>query len=187
MGEPGASVEGLKLGFTALLTLRGVPLVYYGDEIAMAGGGDPDNRRDFPGGFPGDARNAFLAAGRTGVEQDVFGHVQALLRARKELAPLRRGATTNLVVAEQTWAYARRYEGQTVVVALNNGTTEAAFDLPAQPAGLVVGTRLQDRLSGLSELSVGADGRLRFTLPARSGAVLVPAPSSGAQAYNLLR
>ena len=48
--------------------------------------------------------------------------MQALLRARKELAPLRRGATLNLWAGEQTWAYARRHEGQTVVVALNNGT-----------------------------------------------------------------
>lgn len=178
MGETRATTAGLKLAFTLLLTARGTPLVYYGDEIAMAGGGDPDNRRDFPGGFPGDARNAFEAGGRTAAEQDVFGHVQALLRARKELPPLRRGATVNLLVGEQTWAYARRHEGGSVVVALNNATTEAAFDLPARPAGLVAGTRFHDRLSGLSDSSVGSDGRLRFTLPARSGAVLVPTPRS---------
>ena len=51
MDEPGATVAGLKLAFTFLLTARGIPLVYYGDEIAMPGGVDPDNRRDFPGGW----------------------------------------------------------------------------------------------------------------------------------------
>ena len=173
MGEPGATLEGLKLAFTFLLTARGTPLVYYGDEIGMAGGGDPDNRRDFPGGFPGDARNAFEAAGRTAAEQDVFSHVQTLLRARKALAPLRRGATVNLLVGEQVWAYARRHEAASVVVALNNGSREAALDLAARPAGLVVGARLRDWLEGLPELEVGAAGRIRFTLPARSGAVLV--------------
>ncbi len=50
MGEPGATVAALKNAFTFLFTTRGTPLLYYGDEIAMAGGGDPDNRRDFPGG-----------------------------------------------------------------------------------------------------------------------------------------
>src|SRR5579863_5675590 len=40
---------------------------------------DPDNRRDFPGGFPGDARNAFAATGRTPEEQDVFSYAQSLL------------------------------------------------------------------------------------------------------------
>ncbi|MGD0790528.1 MAG: hypothetical protein ABR920_02050 [Terriglobales bacterium] len=38
-------------------------------------GDDPDNRRDFPGGFPGDPRNAFTASGRTAEQQDVFAHV----------------------------------------------------------------------------------------------------------------
>ena len=63
MGEPGARVDSLKSAFTFLATARGIPLVYYGDEIALPGGGDPDNRRDFPGGFQGDARNAFEAGG----------------------------------------------------------------------------------------------------------------------------
>ncbi|HEY6549267.1 MAG TPA: alpha-amylase family glycosyl hydrolase, partial [Vicinamibacteria bacterium] len=175
MGEPGATASGLKLAFSFLLTARGTPLVYYGDEIGMAGGGDPDNRRDFPGGFPGDARNAFEAASRTAAEQDVFGHVQALLRARKELAPLRRGGTVNLLVGEQTWAYARRHEGQTVVVALNNGSSEAVLDVPAAPAGLSEGARLRDRL-GLGVEGTVVGGRVRLTLQARSGAVLVPMP-----------
>ncbi|HEX4931684.1 MAG TPA: alpha-amylase family glycosyl hydrolase, partial [Gemmatimonadaceae bacterium] len=47
MHEPGATPEGLKLAFTFLFTTRGTPLVYYGDEIALPGGNDPDNRRDF--------------------------------------------------------------------------------------------------------------------------------------------
>ena len=45
MNEPGATVEGLKLASTFLMTARGTPLVYYGDEIAMRGGNDPDNLR----------------------------------------------------------------------------------------------------------------------------------------------
>ena len=40
-------------------------MIYYGDEIAMPGGNDPDNRRDFPGGWKGDAKNAFTAEGRS--------------------------------------------------------------------------------------------------------------------------
>ena len=47
---------------------------------AMPGGGDPDNRRDFPGGFAGDARNAFTNEGRTVVQNDVFNHVRRLAR-----------------------------------------------------------------------------------------------------------
>jgi len=71
MGEPGATIDGLKLAFTTVLTMRGIPLVYYGDEIAMTGGADPDNRRDFPGGWTTDASNAFSASGRTPEQQAV--------------------------------------------------------------------------------------------------------------------
>ena len=55
----GSSAAKLKLAFGLTLTLRGIPELYYGDEIGMPGGGDPDNRRDFPGGWPGDPKNAF--------------------------------------------------------------------------------------------------------------------------------
>jgi glycosidase len=126
MGEPGATTDGLKLAFTFLLTARGTPLVYYGDEIALPGGNDPDNRRDFPGGWPGDARDAFTAAGRTAEQQDVWAHVQRLARLRAERVDLRRGAPEHLHVGEQTFVYRR---GATVV-ALNNGSAPATIALP---------------------------------------------------------
>ncbi|MCA1640096.1 MAG: cyclomaltodextrinase N-terminal domain-containing protein [Acidobacteria bacterium] len=91
MNEKGATVEGLKMAQTFLMTTRGTPLLYYGDELAMPGGGDPDNRRDFPGGFPNDKRNAFTASGRTPEENDVWNHLATLGKLRLELEPLRRG------------------------------------------------------------------------------------------------
>jgi glycosidase len=172
MNEPGATADGLKLAFTFLLTARGTPLVYYGDEIAMPGGGDPDNRRDFPGGFPGDPRNAFERTGRTAVEEDVHAHVRTLSRARAELSPLRRGQTVNLFVSEQAWAYARMIDEETVVVALNNATGPVSFDLAARMAALGAGAVLRDRLSPRTVRVEG--GRLRFDLGARSGLVLAP-------------
>ncbi len=74
----GESPEKLKLAFGLTLTLRGIPEIYYGDEIGMSGGGDPDNRRDFPGGWPGDEHDAFSRDGRTREQQAIFEYVQAL-------------------------------------------------------------------------------------------------------------
>ena len=65
MSEPGANATRLKLAFTYLLSMRGTPEIYYGDEIGMKGGDDPDNRRDFPGGWTSDAENAFDPGRRT--------------------------------------------------------------------------------------------------------------------------
>ncbi len=173
MSEPGASPARLAAAFTFLLTARGTPLVYYGDEIAMAGGGDPDNRRDFPGGFAGDPRNAFEAAGRTPDEEAVFARVRALLRLRRATPSLRRGATRNLHVADEAWVYARVLDGaKPAVVAFNTGAAAEALDLAAAPAGLAEGARLSDRLgSGLSAVVEG--GRLRLALPPGAAAVLL--------------
>jgi glycosidase len=159
MGEKGATLEGLKLAHTFLLTARGTPLIYYGDEIAMAGGNDPDNRRDFPGGFPGDRRDAFTAAGRTPAEQGVWTHIQSLLRLRAERAELRRAPMEHLLVGEQHFVYRR---GRTVV-AINNDTTRAELRLPATelPAAAVGGCAAPRR-----------DGEtIVIVLPARSGCV----------------
>jgi neopullulanase len=174
MSEPGASPESLRSAFTFLLTARGTPLVYYGDEIAMAGGGDPDNRRDFPGGFPGDARSAFEAAGRTPDEQAVHARVRALLLLRRDTPALRRGATRNLHVADKSWVYARVLEGASpALVAFNTGDRPETLDLDAAVAGLADGSRPVDRLgSGLAATVEG--GRLRLTLPPRTAAVLLP-------------
>ena len=56
-------LDKYKLALTLVLTTRGIPQIYYGDEIGMRGNkaeGDGDIRRDFPGGWDGDENNAFL-------------------------------------------------------------------------------------------------------------------------------
>jgi glycosidase len=159
MGEQGASHEGLRLAYTFLLTTRGTPLLYYGDEIGMPGGGDPHNRRDFPGGWPGDPRNAFQASGRTPEEQATFAHVQALLRLRAQRGELRQGPLVNLHVADQQYVYRR---GATVV-ALNNDTTAAEVRIPATELGAdVLGRCAPPRRDG---------DALVIAIPPRTGCV----------------
>jgi glycosidase len=179
MQEPGATLAGLKLAFTLLLTSRGTPLIYYGDEIGMPGGSDPDNRRDFPGGWPDDPRNAFEQSGRTPEQESVFQHVRGLLHLRAELPALRRGAQWNLVVDDQTWAFARVAEASSIVAMLNNGAADATIDCPLGPAGLVDGAVLEDRLRVSTPVTV-AGGRVRVRLPPRSAALFVPMAGSRA-------
>ena len=125
MNETGATTAGLKLAQTFIMTTRGIPQIYYGDEIAIAGGGDPDNRRSMPGAFAGDPRDAFTAAGRTPQEQDVFDHLRRVIHLRHELEPLRRGALQQLYIAEQQYAFARTTARESVLVAINNDTKPA--------------------------------------------------------------
>ncbi len=137
MSEPGATVAGLKLAMTFVFTTRGTPVLYYGDEIGMQGGDDPDNRRDFPGGWAGDSRNAFDARGRTSDESAVFDFTQKLLKLRARLQPLRRGVMVNLAEATQAWAYARRDATGTVIVAINNDSKPADLTIHLEEAKAV--------------------------------------------------
>ncbi|HKP36214.1 MAG TPA: alpha-amylase family glycosyl hydrolase [Pyrinomonadaceae bacterium] len=136
MSEKDATIEGLKLAQTFVMTTRGTPLLYYGDELAMPGGGDPDNRRDFPGGFPGDSRSAFTEAGRTSAENEVFNHLRRLARLRTELPALRRGTLMHIYDEEQQTVFARRLGDQITFVAFNNDTKPAIIKFKLSAAGL---------------------------------------------------
>lgn len=175
MSENGATIAGLKLANAFLLTTRGVPQLYYGDEIAMEGGDEPTTRRDFPGGFPGDSRNAFNAAGRTKDEQQLFEYIRLLISLRRELEPLRTGELVNLYVAEQQYAYARKSRSGSVVVVLNNASdaAEMEFDVSSVVSN---GTTLSDRLGASRNVTV-SDNKLRVALPKRAAAILVAASS----------
>lgn len=159
INESGATPEGMRLAFTFLLTTRGTPLIYYGDEIGLPGGGDPDNRRDFPGGWAADPRDAFTSTGRTPVEQSLFEHVRTLVKLRAERKELRAGATNHLLVTDQVYAYRR---GATVVV-LNNGPQPAEVLLPAD-------TRPNDVL-GVCGAPTRSGSGVMVTVPARAGCV----------------
>lgn len=171
MGEKNATIAGLKRAFTFLLTTRGIPMVYYGDEIGLPGGEDPDNRRDFPGGFPGDTRDAFTAEGRTADENGVFDHVRFLASVRAENEALRRGRLVNLYATDDAYVYARAGSSGFAVVALNNG--KQARRLSVEVASVLPdGTALEDRLGcgGPAEVE---GGRLSLALPASCDALYV--------------
>ncbi|HJZ67363.1 MAG TPA: alpha-amylase family glycosyl hydrolase [Blastocatellia bacterium] len=171
MNERGATVAGLNLAHTLIMTMRGSPQLYYGDEIAMKGGGDPDNRRDFPGGFPGDARNAFTKEGRTADEQTAFSHLQKLCRLRAQLEPLRRGALVNLFISDQQYAYARKAERAWAIVALNNDSKPASLEFDVSMLGLIDSADLIDRLGVVNGANIRSE-MLKVTLPARSACIL---------------
>ena len=162
----GSSAEKLKLAFALTLTLRGIPELYYGDEIGMAGGGDPDNRRDFPGGWIGDANDAFTVAGRTREQQEIFSYVKELLRIRREHAALRGGQLWHLASDESAYVFLRESEEERVVVAFNHSEKTRELQVPLK------GTQLENAES-MSLLFGGAKAELtgrelHISMPAQS-------------------
>ena len=107
LSESGADSGALRLGFGLLAALRGMPQLYYGDEIGMKGGDDPDNRRDFPGGFPKDKSDAFEKADRTDMQESMEEWVSALFTLRAHTPELQTGQLAVLSAAERTLAFVR--------------------------------------------------------------------------------
>jgi len=162
----GSSAAKLKLAFGLTLTLRGIPELYYGDEIGMPGGGDPDNRRDFPGGWTGDANDAFTPSGRTREQQEIFSHVQELLRVRREHVALRGGQLWHLASDGSAYVFLRESEEERVVVSFNNADQTRELRIPLN------GTPMQSA-AALSLLFGGAkaelaERELRISMPAQS-------------------
>ncbi len=162
----GSSPAKLKLAFGLTLTLRGIPEIYYGDEIGMPGGGDPDNRRDFPGGWSGDSNDAFTQAGRTRDQQEVFSYVQALLRLRREHAALRAGQLWHLASDESSYVFVRESEEGRLVVAFNNAAQQRELLVPLNntPAQRAAAIRL---LFGEAKAEL-AGNEIHLTMPAQS-------------------
>ena len=104
--------------------MRGIPQIYYGDEIGMVGSGDPDNRRDFPGGFAGDARNAFTAAGRSEGQQDLFAYWQKMLKLRQEHPALRGGNLWQIFSDKLRYVFVRESGDDKLLVVFDNASEE---------------------------------------------------------------
>jgi len=146
LSEPGATPERLKLAFGLLATLRGMPEIYSGDEIAMRGEDDPDNRRDFPGGFPGQKDNGFVADGRTNDEQAMFTWTSQLLHLRAHHSALQFGAQQNIFADDTTLVFVRTADTahgcanssskDRVVVILNKATITKTLTIPTAGTAL---------------------------------------------------
>ena len=164
--EKGSSAAKLKLAFGLTLTLRGIPQLYYGDEIAMQGGGDPDNRRDFPGGWKEDAKNAFTEAGRTPEQQEIFAYAQTLLRLRREHASLSEGRLWHLFSDDATYVVERETEDEKLVIIFHNGTAAREFRVPLADTSLQSAVAVARLFGGATAQLAGKE--LRVSAPGQS-------------------
>jgi glycosidase len=111
-----------KMAINWLLTLRGIPQLYYGTEILMKNLKDPTDaevRKDFPGGWKEDAINKFTKEGRTAQEQEAFSYVSALANFRKTSAAITKGKLMQYTPVGGLYVYFRYDNQQTVMVVSN--------------------------------------------------------------------
>jgi neopullulanase len=128
----GHDLRKYKMGMTFLLTTRGIPMIYYGTEILMAGEehkGHGDIRKDFPGGWPNDEKNAFTKDGRTDEQNEAFNFLSNLLNWRNQTPVIHSGKLMHYIPNDGLYVYFRYNEEKTIMVILNNKEEAKEIDL----------------------------------------------------------
>jgi len=141
-------VTQLKLALTYMYTAPGIPIFYYGTEIALDGGNDPDNRRMMN----------FRA------DEELTTFVKKLGAVRQQQLSLTRGEMKLLVDDAGLTLYKRTYGDETVIVAINN-TSEAKKI--ALDEGIEKGKQLKGLLAG--ELVNSGNNEDGYTFKLESG------------------
>jgi len=149
----------LQLATLFQMTFPGAPCVYYGDEIGMEGGHDPDCRRAFPWD-------------EACWNHELLTFFRWAIALRHAHPALRRGRYLRLHADDRygIYGFARQMDGDTLVVVLNNGPTGYDLDVPAREL-FIEGTVLRD-LWGGGQAQVVTGRITGMMLPARSGVVL---------------
>lgn len=159
----GRDTLALKQALALLLTVKRIPQIYYGTEILMNGTKqvtDGNVRKDFPGGFPGDKRNAFTAEGRTQAENAMFNWLSRLLHWRQGNEVVTKGTMTQFIPIKGVYAINRSYNGKNVLVVINGKKSDNTFSAARYAEVVPQGTVARDVTSG-RKYDISHDFKLR--------------------------
>jgi len=156
-----------KAGLALLFTMRGIPQVYYGTEILMAGYSNPDGlvRSDFSGGWKGDKSDKFVAKGRTAKENEAYNYFRKLANFRKNSVALQTGKMMQYVPQDGLYVYFRYADStssaKTVMVITNTEDKAKSlvtdrFKERVQTAGSAVNVITGEKLSQVKTINVPA-------------------------------
>ncbi|MBI1267312.1 MAG: alpha-amylase [Cryomorphaceae bacterium] len=140
----------VKHALALMMTLRGIPSIYYGTEIGMKNFADPDGkvREDFPGGWDGDAADKFTRAGRSEEENDLFDYIKTLANYRKQHPALFEGKFMQFVPTDNHYTYFRYTDGKRLMVSINYSGKTKDIDLERFEEILRGSTKARDILTG---------------------------------------
>lgn len=120
----GQDINKYKTGMTFILTMRGIPSIYYGTELLFYNQSDNHGhyRNDFPGGWEGDEVNKFIEEGRTDLEKEAFNFTKKLIAYRSATPALQTGKLTQFVPENGVYTYARYDDDKTILIIMNTHT-----------------------------------------------------------------
>ncbi|MDQ3036086.1 MAG: alpha-amylase family glycosyl hydrolase [Myxococcota bacterium] len=165
----------LRRALAVLYTMPGIPFLYYGDELAMPGGGDPDNRRDmiWEGALAGVSMSSEMPSAEQRALRDF---VAAVGRARAESVAIRRGRRVALIAESNLYvvAWIGERSGELALMIANRGGAISGRGIDGLTAGQLEGIASFERAAGLGGALVrGTGSRLTLDLPAGEAAIFI--------------
>ncbi len=126
------NVDLMQMALTYLLTIRGIPQIYYGTEILMDNTGhhkvDGLIRSDFPGGWKGDGTNAFTGEGLNASQLKIQSYLKQLLNWRKNNSVIANGKTLHFAPFDGMYVYFRYNKEKTIMVVMNKNEKEMTIE-----------------------------------------------------------
>lgn len=123
----GKDVKKYKMALAWLMTCRGIPQLYYGNEVLMEGFTSPNDgyvRKDFPGGWKGDQKNAFTGEGLSSEEKDMQDYVAKLANFRKKSPAITKGKMKQFVPKDGLYVYFRYHDSQVLMCVMNTSSKD---------------------------------------------------------------
>ncbi|MUP40028.1 glycoside hydrolase family 13 protein [Labilibaculum euxinus] len=159
-----------RMAMTYVLTMRGIPQIYYGTEVLAnsdAGGDHGLLRMDFPGGWEGDEVNAFTGKGMSTQEKEAQDFLKKLLNWRKTSTVIHKGKLMHYTPEHGIYSYFRYTDKGKVMVILNKNTESVHLQTERYHEMLKGNETAKDIISGkIVQLNQGIE------VPARSAIIL---------------
>jgi glycosidase len=164
-------INNYKIGVALLMTMRGTPQWFYGDEVLLTNFANPMDtvRIDFPGGWESDTVNKFTKQGRTADENEAFSYLQTLANWRKANPVFSDGKLLHFVPDDNIYVYFRYNEEAAVMVVVNTAEEDRIITTERYSEVLSAYENGMDVLAGktvtnLSELNIPTRGVLVLDL-----------------------
>lgn len=158
-----------KMALVYILTMRGVPQIYYGTEILMSNQGTDSHgiiRSDFPGGWPGDTINAFTGEGMDAEKLDFQEWMRDILTWRKSSEVIHNGKLMHFEPEDGQYVYFRYDDNNCTMVAMNKNSEEFTLDSNKYAERISKYSMGKDVLTG-EEFQLNA-----LTIPGRSARII---------------
>lgn len=156
----GHDVDRLTLSALFQMTYPGIPHIYYGDEIALEGGKDPDNRRPFPWDWKENHK-----------ARKVHDFYKGVIGIRHKYPALRTGQFRKVLTSGNVYSFLREDSKDRIIVVLNNASNAKRIDIPLQRFQFKDGMRFKDEMRGDDYVVI--NGKVQLKLDPLSGTILV--------------